>query len=200
MEEKEKTNMSESTGEKVKAGDSEKNEAKSINKVEPDKKSSSGKKTKRSRKSSQVNELEDKVIDLNDKFLRLYSEFDNFRKRTLKEKLELSKNAAEEVITELLPILDDFSRAIQSNEGSEDCNAIIDGIKLIHNKINGILEKRGLKPIEAKGKEFDTDFHEAISRIPAPEKDLKGKIVDDVETGYMLNDKVIRYSKVVIGQ
>jgi len=103
-------------------------------------------------------------------------------------------------MVDLLPVLDDFERAIDSTADSNDCSAVKDGVNLIFNKFKGILEKKGLKPIESKGEEFDTDFHEAITQIPAPSKDLKGKIVDEIEKGYMLNDKVIRFSKVVIGQ
>lgn len=155
--------------------------------------------TKKS-KSSKEKELQEKVNEINDKYLRLYSEFDNYRKRTIKERIELSKTASEEVIIELLPVLDDFERAYKSNEASENCDAIKDGMNLIFTKFKGTLEKKGLKPIEAIGNEFDTDFHEAITQIPAPTDDQKGKIVDEIEKGYQLNDKVIRFSKVVIGQ
>jgi len=162
--------------------------------------SSKKKKSVKKEKASKEKELLEKVNEANDKYLRLYSEFDNYRKRTIKERIELSKTASEEVIIDLLPVLDDFERAIQSNEASEDCDAIKDGINLIYNKFKSTLEKKGLKPIEATGDEFDTDFHEAITQIPAPSDDLKGKIVDEIEKGYQLGDKVIRFSKVVIGQ
>jgi len=162
--------------------------------------SSKKKKSAKKEKASKEKELQEKVNEANDKYLRLYSEFDNYRKRTIRERIELSKTASEEVIIDLLPVLDDFQRAIKSNEESEDCNAIKDGINLIYTKFKGTLEKKGLKPIESKGNEFDTDFHEAITQIPAPSKELKGKVVDEVEKGYQLHDKVIRFSKVVIGQ
>lgn len=145
-----------------------------------------------------IEELENKQRELNDKYLRLYSEFDNFRKRTMKEKADLSKYAGEKTVKAILPILDDFERAIQSLESSEADNAH-EGVSLIFNKLSGVLEKEGLKPIDAMGKEFDTDFHEAITQIPAPEKSLKGKVVDVVEKGYELNGKVIRFAKVVVG-
>lgn len=151
-------------------------------------------------KHSKEKELQEKIDEINDKYLRLYSEFDNYRKRTIKERIELSKTASEEVIIDLLPVLDDFERAIKSNEESEDCKAIKDGINLIFTKFKGTLEKKGLKAIETQSNEFDTDFHEAITQIPAPSDDLKGKIVDEIEKGYQLGDKVIRFSKVVIGQ
>ncbi len=157
-------------------------------------------KSKRKEKKSKEIELQEKVSELNDKYLRLYSEFDNYRKRTIKERIELSKTASEEVITELLPVMDDFERAIKSAEESNDCGAVKEGMQLIFNKVNTLLQKKGLTPIEAIGKEFDTDFHEAITYIPAPSKDLKDKIVDEIEKGYMLGEKVIRYTKVVIGQ
>lgn len=162
--------------------------------------SSRKKRSAKKSKQSKEKELQEKVDEINDKYLRLYSDFDNYRKRTIKERIELSKTASEEIIIELLPILDDFERANKSNETSKDCEAIKDGINLIYSKFKSTLEKNGLKPIEAIGKEFDTDYHEAITQIPAPSDDLKGKIVDEIEKGYQLNDKVIRFSKVVIGQ
>ena len=145
-------------------------------------------------------QLQQKVEELNDKYIRLYSEFDNYRRRTIKERIEQSKTAATEIISELLPVLDDFERAIKSAADTKDCNAVKEGVNLIFNKFFGILEKKGLKPIEAIGQDFCTDFHEAITYIPASSDDLKNKIVDELEKGYLLGDKVIRFSKVVIGQ
>ena len=162
-------------------------------------KSKAGKKSTKKPKVSKEKELQEKADELNDKYLRLYSEYDNYRKRTIKEKLDLSKTASEGVISELLPVLDDFERAIESTTDSNDCEAVKEGVNLIYNKFKGIMEKKGLKPIIAIGEEFDTDFHEAITYIPAPSKKLKGKIVDEIEKGYLLSDKVIRFSKVVIG-
>ena len=161
---------------------------------------SSKKKSSKKDKKSELIEWQEKAAEINDKFLRLYSEFDNFRKRTAREKIEMSKTASEDVISDLLPVLDDFERAIKSTEESTDCGAVKEGMNLIYNKFNGILDKKGLKPIEAIGQEFDTDFHEAITYIPAPSDDLQGKVVDEVEKGYKLGDKVIRYTKVIIGQ
>ncbi len=135
-----------------------------------------------------------------DKYLRLYAEFDNFRKRTMKERAELLSTASADVIKEMLPILDDFDRAVKANETVEDITAVKEGFVLIHHKLYKKLEMKGLKPIQAKDQAFDTDFHEAITQIPAPTEDLKGKVVDEVEKGYMLNEKIIRFSKVVIGQ
>ncbi|MDZ4823630.1 MAG: nucleotide exchange factor GrpE [Flavobacteriales bacterium] len=135
-----------------------------------------------------------------DKYFRLYADFDNSRKRTSRERIELLGSASTEIIKELLPIIDDFERAVKANEIVEDINAVKEGFVLIQQKLYKRLESKGLKPIEAKGNIFDTDFHEAITQIPAPTKELKGKVVDEVEKGYLLNDKVIRFSKVVIGQ
>ncbi len=163
---------------------------------------SKGKKAKGKKGPADAMEAEYKqqVDELNDKYLRLYSEFDNFRRRTSREKLELAKTASEELIIELLPVLDDFERAVRSAEETQDCDAVKEGMSLIHSKLRNILTRKGLAPIEAKGAEFDTDFHEAITYIPASSDGLKGKVVDEIEKGYKLNDKVIRYSKVVLGQ
>jgi len=133
-----------------------------------------------------------------DKYLRLYAEFDNFRKRSMKERSDLLGSASADVIKELLPITDDFDRAIKANDTVNDIQVVKEGFNLIHQKLYKKLESKGLKPIQAIGEPFDTDFHEAITQIPMP--DMKGKVVDEVEKGYTLNDKVIRFSKVVIGQ
>ena len=154
----------------------------------------------KSQEADKIQELESRYNEVNDKYLRLYSEFDNYRKRTIKERLELSKTASEEVIIDLLPVLDDFDRALKSTENIENCDPVKEGMKLIYNKLYGVLEKRGLKPIESIGTPFDTDFHEAITYIPAPSEELKNKVVDEIQKGYKLHDKVIRYTKVVIGQ
>lgn len=144
--------------------------------------------------------MEDKYAELNDKFVRLYSEFDNYRKRTNKEKLDLISTASAGVIKDLVSILDDFERAIANNETAEDIQGVKEGFHLIFNKFKNILETKGLKQMVAKGETFDSELHEAIANIPAPAEELKGKIVDDVEKGYYLHDKVIRYAKVVVGQ
>jgi len=144
--------------------------------------------------------LQQKVEELNDKYLRLYSEFDNYRKRTIKEKIDLSRTASEEVISSLLTVLDDFERANKAFE-SEDIavEAMKEGLQLIYAKFRNILTQKGLKEMNASGEIFNTDFHEAITHIPAPGEDMKNKVLDEVEKGYLLNDKVIRYAKVVIG-
>lgn len=143
---------------------------------------------------------ESQYAELNDKYLRLYSDFDNFRKRTLKEKIELSKYASADIIIKLLPVLDDFERAIKAFDASSEAgNALKDGTVLIFNKFLAILDQQGLEPMRTAGESFDTDFHEAITNIPAPSPNQKGKILDELEKGYLLNGKVIRYAKVVVG-
>jgi molecular chaperone GrpE len=143
---------------------------------------------------------EEKLADLQDRYLRLSAEYDNFRKRTLKEKIELQKSANENLLQALLPVADDFDRAMQSVDEAKDIQAIKEGMTLILGKFIGFLNQQGVKEIEAVHKEFDTDLHEAITKIPAPTKKLKGKVVDVVQKGYYLNDKVLRFSKVVIGE
>ena len=145
-------------------------------------------------------EAQQMVNEERDKYLRLSAEFDNYRKRTLKEKAELIKNGAEKTLTAILPVLDDFERALKNMEASEETKAMKEGVELIFNKFQKVLGQEGLQKIETEGKEFDTDFHEAIALIPSPSEDLKGKILDCVQTGYMLNDKVIRHSKVAVAQ
>jgi molecular chaperone GrpE len=145
-----------------------------------------------------VKELEAKVEELNDKYLRLFSEFDNYRKRTSREKLELLKTASGDVILSLLPVIDDLERAIRASVEIPGDNHR-EGLELIYNKLMNTLGRQGLEPIEAMGEAFDTDFHEAITNIPAPSPDMKGKVVEVTERGYMLNDKVIRYAKVIVG-
>jgi len=163
-------------------------------------KSTKASKRKNTKEKNKIQEIQDKFDTLNDKYLRLYSEFDNYRKRTLKEKLEMTKTASESLMVDLLTILDDFERAIKSSKDTDNLEAIRDGEVLIYNKFNKLLGQKGLKPIEAIGEVFDTDLHEAITKFPAPSEDLKGKVIDETEKGYTLNGKVIRYSKVVIGE
>lgn len=144
--------------------------------------------------------LEDKFNELNDKYLRLYSDFDNFRKRTIKEKADLISNANAGVLKDLLTVLDDFERAIVSNEKTEDVSGLKEGFQLIYNKFNSLLTTKGLKPMESKGTPFDLDLHEAITNVPVENPEDKGKVIDVVEKGYYLHEKVIRYAKVVVGQ
>jgi molecular chaperone GrpE len=150
--------------------------------------------------SEDHSDTEEKYNALNDKYLRLYSDFDNFRKRTIKEKADLISNASSAVLKDLLPVLDDFERAIASNENTEDIDGLKEGFQLIYSKFRNILVAKGLKPMESKGTIFDLDLHEAITNIPVEDTEMKGKVVDVVEKGYYLNDKVLRYAKVVVGQ
>lgn len=154
---------------------------------------------RKDRKKNQENSVSKEELDaLNDKYLRLFSEFDNFRKRTLKEKIELSKTASEEIITALLPVLDDFERAIVALENQKDVKESLEGILLIYNKFLKTLQQKGLEELGSLHKTFDTDFHEAITNIPASKPELKGKVVDVIQKGYQLNGKVIRFAKVVV--
>lgn len=169
-----------------------------------------GKKRKRGSRGGSGNgqkskELEEELTkvnaelsDMKDKYLRLYAEFDNYRKRTSKEKLDLIKTASQDVIVALLPILDDFERAKKASEASGE--TFSEGVMLIYDKLFRTAEQQGLKPMESTGQPFDSDSHEAITKIPAPVADLKGKVVDTVEKGYYLHDKIIRYAKVVVGE
>jgi len=143
---------------------------------------------------------EEKLAELQDKYLRLSAEYDNFRKRTLKEKIELQRNANESMLLTLLSVSDDFDRALQVVKEATDVEAVKEGLHLISGKFNNFLQQQGVKEIEADKKEFDTDLHDAITKIPAPSKKLKGKVVDVVQKGYFLNDKVLRHAKVVIGE
>lgn len=144
--------------------------------------------------------LQKKYDALNDSHLRLMAEYDNYRKRTLREKADLIKNGGESALTNLLPVLDDFERALQNMRTAEDMGAVREGIELIYTKFIAYLAQQGVKPIDAIGKPFDTEMFEAVAIVPAPEKDLKGKVLDSVQTGYTLYDKVIRHAKVVVGE
>jgi len=141
-----------------------------------------------------------KINELNDKYLRLYSEFDNYRKRTAKEKIDFMKTAGEDVFKALLPVLDDFERAIKTNAEIKDIEGAKEGFNLIYNKLKSTLTQKGLEEMKSMGEVFDSDIHEAITNIPAPSDDMKGKVVDELEKGYSLNGKIIRFAKVVIGQ
>jgi len=150
-------------------------------------------------KDEALNELESQIVEWKDKHHRLYAEFDNYRRRTLKEKAELIKSASEQLILEMLPVLDDFERAIKAKIEAGEEIVETEGMALIYNKMKIILEKQGSIQMKSMGEAFDPEFHEAIAQIPAPSKAQKGKILDVVENGYLLNDKVIRFAKVVVG-
>ncbi|HNV94925.1 MAG TPA: nucleotide exchange factor GrpE [Bacteroidales bacterium] len=169
---------------------------------------SSKKKKKKDEKSNkellklqqEIENLTEKYKETNDKYLRLAAEFDNYKKRTLKEKSDLLKYGGETVLTNLLSILDDFERAENSIKNSNDIEGIKQGIDLINAKFHEFMKQQGIKEIESKNAEFNTDFHEAITRFPAPSDELKGKVIDVIQKGYMLHDKVIRFAKVVVGE
>lgn len=156
--------------------------------------------TPQSENTDELQALKEKVEELQDKYLRQVAEFDNYRKRTLKEKAELILNGGEKVIQLLLPILDDFERTVKNMENTEDLATIKEGVTLVRQKLLKALSSQGLTPIETEGVLFDTDFHEAIALIPATKDSDKGKILDCVQTGYKLNEKVIRHAKVAVGQ
>lgn len=152
---------------------------------------------------SGANELQQKekeLTEMRDKYLRLVAEFDNFRKRTAKERIELMQTANKEVIIALLDVMDDTDRATQQLENSQDINAIKDGVMLVFNKLKSSLQAKGLKKMEAQHTTFDLDLHDAITEIPAPTEDLKGKVLDVLQQGYYLNDKLIRHARVVVGK
>ncbi|MCE2682184.1 MAG: nucleotide exchange factor GrpE [Flavobacteriia bacterium] len=143
---------------------------------------------------------EDKFLELNERFLRLHADFDNFKKRSRKEHLDTIDNANAQLLRDLLPILDDFERAIANNENADNIESVKEGFKLIHAKTLSLLASKGLKVMEAKGEKFDSDLHEAIANIPAPSDDEKGKVIEDIRKGYYLNEKVIRFAQVLVGQ
>jgi len=154
---------------------------------------------KKDKSDEKVQELGQKLEEMNDKYLRLFSEFDNFRKRTQKEKIELYKTASEDVMLALLPVIDDFERALKAAADENGNEKLQEGIALIYSKFTNTLRQKGLESLDSMGQEFNTDYHEAITNIPAPEPEMKGKVVDVIEKGYKLNDKVIRFAKVVVG-
>ena len=173
------------------------NKAEEINKE--DKKSKKVKKSKNDIDHLEAIEtLKSELEESKDKYLRLFAEFDNFKKRTIKERFDIMKTASQETLTALLPVLDDFDRAKKSaDEGGE---VLSDGIQLVYNKLYSILESKGLKAMESNGLEFDAEFHEAITNVPAPTEEMKGKVLDTIEKGYTLNEKIIRYAKVVVAE
>lgn len=156
--------------------------------------------TKDEKINIEVDELEKRLMEMNDKYLRLSAEFDNYRKRTLKEKMELTKAAGEQLLMNILPVVDNFERAMQSMETATDVDALRAGVDLIYTNFKDFLGKNGIKEIETVGADFNTDVHEAVTLVPAPTPDMKGKVIDCIQKGYYLNDKVIRFAKVVVGE
>lgn len=149
---------------------------------------------------AEIEKLNAEKAELNDRFLRLFSEFDNYKKRVSKEKLDLISTASEKVIVSILPIIDDFERAITANEKADNIDSIKEGFNLIYNKLLQMMKHFDVEEIQAKGEEFNTDYHEAVTHFPAQNEEDKGKVIDVTEKGYKLKDKVIRYAKVVVGQ
>ena len=170
-----------------------------VQKGKEEEKKKSKKKLKKPTDKEKVVELEEKCVEMNDRYLRLYSDFDNYRKRTAKERIDTLKTASQDLMVELLPVLDDFDRALEAMEEHQAQEESVKGVELIYNKLFSLLKQKGLEPMDAAGKDFDTDFHEAITQIPAPSEDQKGKVVDVIQKGYLLNGKIIRFAKVVIG-
>ena len=156
--------------------------------------------TEKEKLAQEQEKANEQIEEQKDKYLRLSAEFDNYRKRTMKEKAELILNGGEKSISSILPIVDDFERALKNMETATDVAAVKEGVELIYNKFMSVLGQNGVKVIETKEQPLDTDYHEAIAVIPAPNEALKGKILDCVQTGYILNDKVIRHAKVVVGE
>lgn len=156
--------------------------------------------TEEEKLAQELEKANEQIEEQKDKYLRLSAEFNNYRKRTMKEKAELILNGGEKSISSILPIVDDFERALKNMETATDVAAVKEGVELIYNKFMSVLGQNGVKVIETKEQPLDTDYHEAIAVIPAPNEALKGKILDCVQTGYILNDKVIRHAKVVVGE
>ena len=148
----------------------------------------------------QIEELQSKINQLNDTYLRTLAEYDNYRKRTLKEKADLIKTGGESVLINILGVVDDVERGLEASKKAQDIDALREGVELIYNKFSGFLKQNGISSIETVGQAFDTDHHEAIATIPAPEESMKGKVIDCVQKGYYLHDKVIRFAKVVVGE
>jgi molecular chaperone GrpE len=194
------TSKNEATKQKNEAEKNSQEEKTTAKEKEKDKKKKTEQKVKKETTAEKINELEHRLAEKNDQLLRLHAEFDNYRKRTLKEKMEMTKAAGEGVLINILPVIDDFERALQSITSATEVEGLKEGVELIYKRFNEFLKNSGVKEIEAKEKEFNTDLHEAVTKIPAPSEELKGKVVDVIQKGYMLNDKVIRYAKVVIGE
>jgi len=164
-------------------------------------KKQSKKLTKEEKLKLEIEELNIQVAELKDKYLRLFAEFDNYKKRTIKEKVDLMKTAAQDTMTALLPVLDDFDRAKQNAETeNQEVHFDNEGVLLVYNKLHNSLTQKGLQAMESTGEDFDPELHEAITEIPAPTEDMKGKVIDTVEKGYVLKDKIIRHAKVVVGK
>lgn len=198
MEPKEKTSLNEEQPQVTESGQQPQEEVKDNTQEQQ-----AAEESQEEEEKAEENELQkvrEEAEELKDKYLRLSAEFDNYRKRTMKEKAELILNGSEKSLSSVLPIVDDFERALKNMDTANDVNAVKEGVQLIYNKFISVLEKNGVKAIDTKDQPLDTDYHEAIAVIPAPTEEQKGKILDCVLTGYTLNDKVIRHAKVVVGE
>lgn len=186
---------------KGKQDHTKKKETEKKNKVNKSSTKQSKKRVAQTTKTDKTSETvaAEKIAEFQNKYIRLSADFDNYRKRTLKEKIDLIKSANAEILLNLLPVMDDFERALKSMEDIKGCKEIKDGIDLIYNKFGEFLKSSGVIEIDAMHKKFDTDIHEAVTKIPAPAKKLKGKVLDVIQKGYYLNEKIIRYPKVIIG-
>lgn len=157
-------------------------------------------KKKEGKTDHQLEELGQKLLEMNDKYLRLSAEFDNYRKRTLKEKMDLTKTAGEQILSEILPVVDNFERALASLEKTDDVESVRKGVELIYSSFKDFLKQNGVTEINCVDTDFDTDVHEAVAKIPATDEKSKGKVMDCIQKGYKLNDKVMRFAKVVVGE
>lgn len=189
-----------STEKMAEVEDSEQQNDSSEKEVQKEKKKKSSRFSRKDKLKDELEETKVQLQEQKDKFLRLFAEFDNYKKRTAKERLDLIKTAGQDIVMEMVSVLDDFERAEKAMAGSEDIEAAKDGFKVIKEKMFKKLQNKGLEPMDSLNKEFDADLHEAITEIPAPTEELKGKIVDVIEKGYKLGDKIIRYAKVVVGK
>jgi len=170
--------------------------------IKDEKDTKSKKKTKSSKKdklTDRIEELEQELSESKDKFLRLFAEFDNFKKRTAKERIDFRATAGMDALQAFLPVMDDFDRAKNVAENEDNNEEFSEGVKLVYQKLKSVLTSKGIKVMESTGETFDPELHEAITEIPAPTEDMKGKIIDTIEQGYYLNDKIIRYARVVVG-
>jgi len=164
------------------------------------KKSSKSKKPSIEDLQTEIEELNNQLSEAKDKYLRLFAEFDNFKKRNVRERMDLLKNASQDAFSALLPVIDDFDRAKNSADDEQSEETFSEGVLLVYNKLYSILKGKGLKKMESTGEVFDPELHEAITKVPAPSEDMKGKVIDTIESGFYLNDKIIRHAKVVVGE
>jgi molecular chaperone GrpE len=195
MEEKDLQTQTENTSEEQLNPSAEQEAPAQEQNTDPENQTETGEQTDEAMKK-----LKKENQELKDKYLRLYAEFDNFKKRTVKEKLEMMKTASSDTIQALLPVLDDFDRAKKNADDENTKETFSEGVSLVYQKLYAALQSKGLKPMETNGQAFDPELHEAVTEIPVPNEEMKGKIIDTIERGYFLNDKIIRYAKVVVGK